>query len=109
MGDNLYESVINVTVTTKVPSESADKKEELKTAFLVEVQQAGIFNITGFSEGDIDHILATTAQEILFPYARELVSSLVSKAGFPQMLLPPVNFNALYEEHKAKAAKTKKN
>lgn len=102
LGDNMYESVLHVTVTTSIPMQNKDKKEEQKTAFLVETKQAGIFNIAGFSEDDIEHILATTTQEILFPYARELISNLVTKAGFPQMLLPPVNFNALYQEHKAK-------
>lgn len=102
LGDNMYESTLSVTITTTLP-ETAKPGNKAKTAFLVEVNQAGVFSLRGFSKEDIDFILATTAQEILFPYARESVSSLVIKSGFPQMLLPPVNFNALYQEHKAKA------
>ena len=107
--DNLYEVILNLTVTTKVKVGTEKDKVEEKTAFLTEVQQAGIFSIAGFSENEIEQILAITTQEILFPYARETISSLVSKGGFPAMLLPPVNFNALYLEHKQKQKETAAN
>lgn len=110
LDENIYEATLNVTVTTKVILENKETKEteknkneknnpEEKTAFLAEIQQAGIFAIEGFTEKEVEQILAINAEEILFPYAREVISNLVSKGGFPQMLIPPVNFEALYLEH----------
>jgi preprotein translocase subunit SecB len=81
--------VLAVTVTVK----SADK-----TAFLCEVQQAGIFHITGFPEQAMPAILATACPNVLFPFAREVVADVVAKAGFPQLLLAPVNFESLYAQ-----------
>lgn len=88
--DGVYEVVLSVTATTKVGD---------KTAFLVEVQQAGIFTVEGFSEQDTDGMLGAYCPNILFPYAREAISDLVTRAGFPQLLLQPVNFDALYAQH----------
>jgi len=90
LGNNAYEVVLTVTVTTKVGD---------KTAFLVEVQQAGIFIIKGFAENELGHMLGAYCPNILFPYTREVVSDLVTKGGFPQLLLTPVNFDALYAQH----------
>jgi preprotein translocase subunit SecB len=89
LGTDNYETVLSVTVTVR----SGDK-----TAFLVEVQQAGVFHITGFPEQAMPAILATACPNILFPFVREVVSDVVSKAGFPQLLLAPVNFEALYAQ-----------
>lgn len=102
LGDDLYEAVLHLTVTTKLAVKTSEDKTEDKTAFLVEVKQAGVFSVAGFNEPEVEQILATTAQEILFPYAREAISSMVIKGGFPQMILPPVNFDALFAQHKAK-------
>ncbi len=88
--DNLYEVTLTITVTVK----TADS-----TAYLVEVTQAGIFSLTGFPEQEMGAMIGSFCPNILFPYAREVVSDLVSKGGFPQLLLAPVNFDALYQQH----------
>ena len=90
IGDDTYEVVLTITVTTKV---------EDKTAFLVEVQQAGIFLVKGFPENELGHMMGAYCPNVLFPYAREVISDLVSKGSFPQLLLTPVNFDALYAQH----------
>jgi preprotein translocase subunit SecB len=87
-GDN-YEVVLTVTVTVK----SGDK-----TAFLAEVQQAGIFNIIGVPEEQMNPVIGITCPNILFPYAREVVSDLVNRGSFPQLLLAPVNFEVIYAQ-----------
>jgi len=100
---NLYEALLTVTVTAKIND---------KTMFLVEIRQAGIFRIEGVSEKDVQTILAVTCQNILFPYAREAVSDVIVRAGFPPVLLSPVNFEGLYKQQqeqkkKDEAEKTK--
>ena len=90
MENNMHEVVLSVTVTAKM---------EEQTAYLVEVQQAGIFQVTGFEEGQMGHLLGSFCPNILFPYVREAISDLVARGGFPQMLLQPVNFDALYAQH----------
>lgn len=90
LGDNIYEVVLNITVTAKLDDE--------KIAYLVEVQQAGIFNVTNFSEEDIAYMLGSYTPNVLFPFAREVIADLVSKGGFPQMLVAPVNFDALFHK-----------
>lgn len=90
IGDNVHEVMTTVTVTAKLDD---------KTAYLVEVQQAGIFTIEGFSDKDLGHMVGSYCPNILFPYAREAISDLVTKAGFPQLLLAPVNFDAIYAQH----------
>ena len=91
----VYEIVLSVTVTTKV----ADK-----TAFLVEVQQAGIFSLTGFSEEELGPMLGAYCPNLLFPYAREVVSDLVTKGSFPQLVLQHVSFDALFAQQQQQAA-----
>lgn len=88
--ENVQEVVLNITVTTK----SSDK-----TAYLVEIQQAGIFTMKGFAEQQLGHLLGSYCPNILFPFARELVAELIAKGGFPHLLLAPVNFDALYAQH----------
>ena len=75
-----------------------------ETAFLVEVKQAGIFNLSGFSQQEMGKMLGAYCPNLLFPYAREVVSDLVTKGSFPQLLLTPVNFDALYAQHQQKLA-----
>ena len=89
IADDTYEVVLNITVTAK---------HEEKTAFLAEIKQAGIFTISGFPEENLGGMIGAFCPETLFPFAREAVSELVSKGGFPQLLLAPVNFNALYTQ-----------
>jgi preprotein translocase subunit SecB len=88
--ESVYEVALQVTVTSKAGD---------KTAFLVEVQQAGIFTIAGFNDAELGHMLNSYCANLLFPYAREVVSDLVTKGSFPQLLLAPVNFDALYAQH----------
>ena len=90
LADNVFEVVLTVTATVKT---------EDKTAFLAEVQQAGIFNVSGFEKEQMDHMLGSYCPNLLFPYVREVISELVSKGGFPQLILQPVNFDAVYAQH----------
>lgn len=88
--DTLYEVSITVTVTVKL---------EEKTAYLIEVCQAGVFALIGFTTQELGPLLGSYCPNLLFPFAREAVSDLVIKGGFPPMLLAPVNFDALYAQH----------
>lgn len=92
---NNYEVMLLVTVTLK---------HQENTVLVCEVKQAGIFTIEGLEGERLDHVLASYCPNILFPYAREVISDVVVRGGFPQLLLAPVNFDALYEESKKKAA-----
>ncbi len=96
LGENVYEVVLTVTLTTKLGD---------KTAYLVEVQQAGIFVIQGFSDQEKGGLLGAYCPNTLFPYAREAISDLVTKGSFPQMVLQPINFDALYMQHQQEQAK----
>lgn len=87
-----YEVILMVTVTVKVGD---------KTAFLAEVKHAGIFGITGLTSDEMGPTLGSFCPSILFPYSREVVSDLVTRGGFPQFILAPVNFEALYQKHLA--------
>jgi len=87
-----YEVVLSITVTATV---------EEQTAYLVEVKQAGIFVIRNFPEQELGAMLNAYCPNILFPYGREAVSDLVNRGSFPQMLLAPVNFDALYAQRLA--------
>ena len=95
LGDNLYEITLSVTATVS---------HESKTIYLVEVQQAGIFLMADFPGEIRGRMVATVCPNILFPFAREVISDLVTRAGFPQLLLAPVNFDALYQQHLQKRA-----
>ena len=95
LGDDVYEVVLNLNV-------HATAQE--KSLFLVEVEQAGLFQVSGFTPDEVKIILGTHAPAALFPYARELISSLVGRGGFPALILQPINFDALY----AQAQQTRK-
>jgi preprotein translocase subunit SecB len=84
---SIYEVILTVTATVK-------NQEEV--AFLSEVQQAGIFTIQGAQEQQLDHLLGSFCPSILFPYAREAITSQVIGGSFPQLVLAPINFDALY-------------
>ncbi|EKD44835.1 MAG: preprotein translocase subunit SecB [uncultured bacterium] len=96
--ENIREVVLTVTVTVKV-------KE--KVAFLVEVKQAGIFSLKGFTEEQLHQMLGSFCPNILYPYAREVVTDAVIRAGFPQLYLAPVNFDMLYAQQKKQAEEKK--
>lgn len=90
LSEGHYEVALTVTVTTKT---------EDKTVFLAEVKQAGVFQASGFPEEQLGHLLGSFCPNLLFPYAREAISNLVIKGGFPDMPLAPINFDALYAQH----------
>ena len=92
MDGALFEVTLSVTVTAKAGD---------KTVFLVEVAQAGIFQIRNVPQPELDPILGMVCPNVLFPYARETVSDTVNRAGFPPVLLAPVNFEALYQQRMA--------
>jgi preprotein translocase subunit SecB len=85
--DDIHEVVLTVTVSAKQGD---------KTLFLVEVKQAGAFLMENLGQEETKRAIASICPGVLFPYARAMVSQLVSQGGFPQLLLPPVNFDALY-------------
>lgn len=87
---DVHEVVLGITVTAKLGE---------KVAYLCEVHQAGIFTVKGFPEQELGPMLGSYCPNVLFPYAREAISDLVIKGGFPQMLLAPVNFDAIYMDH----------
>ena len=98
---DFYEVTLGMTITSKIGEE---------TAFLVEVQQAGVFHIVGLPNADLPLALEIACPNILLPFAREAVSDLVGKAGFPQLLLSPINFEGLYQQklkHQAAASEAK--
>ena len=90
LAENTYEVVLAVTVTAII---------EGQTAFLAEVQQAGIFTIGNLPEAGIAHTIGSFCPTTLFPYARETVASLVNRGSFPQLNLSPVNFEALFASY----------
>lgn len=87
LADDIYEIVLRVTVTATLGEE---------TAFLCEVQQAGIFTIGGLEGTQLAHCLGAYCPNVLFPYARECIANLVGRGTFPQLNLAPVNFDALF-------------
>jgi preprotein translocase subunit SecB len=94
VGEGVFDVVLTVTVTAKVGD---------KTQFLVEAAQGGVFQIRNVPEADLGPIIAIACPNILFPYARETVSDCVGRAGFPPVILQPVNFEALYQQQMAAA------
>lgn len=90
--DNLYDVTLQLTATTKVKD---------KTMFIAEVQQSGIFLINHFPEEQMGELLGSFCPNVLFPYAREVISDVVNRGGFPPLYLAPVNFDAIYQQRKA--------
>jgi preprotein translocase subunit SecB len=98
-GKNLQEGIYDVVLTITVTAKLAER-----TVFLVEVSQAGIFQIRNVPEADLQPILGIACPNILFPYAREAVSDAVTRAGFPPVVLNPMNFEALYHQRQQQEA-----
>lgn len=92
LADDLYEVCLNISVETTL--EDSDD-----VAFICEVKQAGVFTISGLDDMQMAHCLTSQCPNILFPYARELVSNLVNRGTFPALNLSPVNFDALFVEY----------
>lgn len=87
LAEHVYEVVLTVTATVT---------NKNTNAFLVEVKQAGVFKIQGTPQNQLDHLLGSFCPNILFPYAREVITSQVLNGSFPQLILAPINFDALY-------------
>lgn len=92
--DDSHEVVLTVTI---------EAKEEDQTLFLVELQQAGLFRIVGYGDDEFKTLVGSYCPNILFPYAREAVAGIISKGGFPEFQLQPINFDALYAQGMAQA------
>jgi len=95
LADAVYEVMLTVTVTTKLGDQ---------TAYLAEAKQAGIFTVAGFSEQEMGPMMGAYCPSQLFPYVREVISDLIAKGSFPQLVLQPVNFDALYAQHQQEQA-----
>lgn len=93
--EGLFEVTLTVTVAAKLGEE--------RSVFLVEVAQAGVFQIRNIPEGDLEPVMMIGCPNILFPYARETVSDAITRAGFQPVLLAPVNFEALYQARQQQA------
>lgn len=96
VAENLHEVVLTITLEAKI----ADK-----VAYLVEIKQAGVFLIRGYTVDDTRRIIGSFCPGVLFPYVRQSVSDLILRGGFPPFLLPPVNFDALYQQSLDEAAR----
>jgi preprotein translocase subunit SecB len=92
--DNNHEVVLTVAI---------EAKEEEQTLFLVELHQAGLFHISGYNEDEFKALVGSFCPNILFPYAREAIATMISKGGFPEFTLQPINFDALYAQGLAQA------
>jgi preprotein translocase subunit SecB len=98
--EGIYEVALRVTINM------TDAED---TIYIVEAEQAGLFNIQGFSEEQLPQILNTTCPGILFPYLRETLDNIVTKGSFPALLLPPINFDALFASALKQAEEAKNN
>lgn len=96
LDDNNHDITLVATVTAKLGE---------KTAFLIEVKQAGVFSLVGYSNEEMGPLIGNHCPNILFPYVREVISDVVLKGGFPQLVLAPVNFDALYMNQVEQAKK----
>jgi len=91
VSDSLHEVVLTITVDAKT-------KEDEKTIFLIELQQAGLFEISGYNKEEMGAVIGSFCPSVLFPYARESIASTIQKGGFPEFVLQPINFDALYQQ-----------
>ena len=92
---DLHEVVLTITV---------DAKDGDTTLFLVEIQQSGLFEIAGYTKDEFNAIIGSFCPNILFPYARESIAGVIQKGGFPEFVLQPINFDALYMQSRQQAA-----
>lgn len=87
--DNMHEVVLTISVEAK-------EKDSEKTLFLVELHQAGLFDVHGYAKDELSALVGSFCPNILFPYARQSIASIIQKGGFPEFVLQPINFDALY-------------
>ena len=92
---DLHEVVLTITV---------DAKDGDTTLFLVEIQQSGLFEVAGYSKEEFSAIIGSFCPNVLFPYARESIATIIQKGGFPEFVLQPINFDALYHQSRQQAA-----
>lgn len=101
VADDQYEVLLTITIEAK-------EEDGEKTVFLIELQQAGLFEIKGYNQEEFGALAGSFCPNILFPYARESIASMIQKGGFPEFILQPLNFDALYaqslKEKQAQAA-----
>lgn len=95
VGEDIHEVVLTITV---------EAKQDDTTLFLVEVHQAGLFLVAGYTPEEFDAVVGSFCPGTLFPFAREAIASVVARGGFPEFLLQPINFDALYAESRRQAA-----
>ena len=93
--NDLFESVLTITITAKLGE---------KTAYLVEIKQAGLFAITGFDDAELAPLVNSYCPGTLYPFAREAINSMVEKGGFPPLYLAPINFDAIWAQRQQEAA-----
>ena len=91
VSDELHEVVLTLTVDAK-------EKESDKTIFLVELQQAGLFDISGYDKEEMGVLIGSFCPGVLYPYAREAIAGIIQKGGFPEFVLQPINFDSLYQQ-----------
>ncbi len=96
VGEHVYECVLKLTITATIGE---------KNAYLVEIQQAGIFGLSGFKDKELNQMTGIYCPNVLLPFARESIADLVRRGGFPQLLIKPVNFEALYNQQQEAAQK----
>lgn len=94
--DGVFEVVVTVTVTAKLP-------EQDKVMFLIEAKQAGIFQVRNVPAEEMEGVLAVMCPNLLYPYLREVVSDVSVRGGFAPVLLNPINFDAIYQQQKQQA------
>jgi len=90
IGNDIYEVVLKLTVKVKMND---------KIPFLIEIKQAGLFLLKGFPEEQLRYMLGAFCPNIIFPYAREIISDMTMRGGFPPLYLTPINFDSLYQQH----------
>jgi preprotein translocase subunit SecB len=91
VGDTFHEVILTITVEAK-------EKENDKTIFLVELQQAGLFDISGYEKEEMGVLIGSFCPGVLYPYSREAIAGIIQKGGFPEFVLQPINFDALYQQ-----------
>lgn len=89
VSEGLFEVTLFLTITARL---------ENRAVFLVEIKQAGLFTIAGVEPGQLSHLIHSTCPEILFPYAREAIDGIITRGGFPPLMLPPINFDAMFTQ-----------
>jgi preprotein translocase subunit SecB len=89
VSEGLFEVTLFLTITARL---------ENRAVFLVEIKQAGLFAINGVEPGQLTHLIHSACPEILFPYAREAIDGIITRGGFPPLMLPPINFDAMFAQ-----------